>query len=201
MLRDSARRRGHGSRMVAANIVKGAELAIRPADHDERLTRQIEGEELAGSGGLIGAPHRNPVAGENLLALQASDALINVPCSRNGVRLFERRLLIVEGQDIGERVVHSASLSRRAAMERCPRRYTAKPASSSTAVMTTILRKAVTGLGSSSAGNREKMMAAVVEKNPMQASGMATRLPPGRRSAPGGAGRDCRRIIAAKRKR
>ncbi len=122
MLRDSARRRGHGSSMVPANIVEGAKLAIRTTDHDERLTRQIKGEELACSGSLIGAPHRNPVAGKNLLAFQASDALINVPCSRDGVRLFERRLLIVEAQDIGKGVVHSASLSRRAAIERCPRR-------------------------------------------------------------------------------
>src|ERR1700722_8401782 len=197
MLRDSARRRRHGGSMVPANIVEGTKLAIRAANHDQRLTRKIDREELAGSRSLIDAPHRNPVAGKNLLALQASDALINVPGRWNGVRLFERRLLLVEAQDISKRVVHSASLSCRAAIERCPRRYTANPASKSTAVMTTIFTKAVTGLGSSSAGNRERMMAPVVDKNPMQASGMATRLPPGSRIAPDGAGRACSRIIAA----
>src|SRR3984885_4665097 len=185
---------------MTANIVEGAQPPISSANHNERLTSQLKGEKLPRTGGLIHAPDGDPVVAEYLLALQARDTVIDIPGCRKGVSVLKRRLLIVKRQHVGERITHRTTSPVRAArlIERCPRKYTAMPASSTTSVMATILNRATPGLYSCSPGNAERMMAAVVEKKPMQARGIATRFPPGRRSAPAGAGRDCSRIIAAK---
>src|ERR1700722_1311922 len=201
-----SRRRGHNrSRVMAADIVKPAQLTIRSTNHDERFACQLEGEKLPRARNLIDSPNRDPVVGEHLLALQPPDPLIDIPGGGNGVGVLERCFFVIKRQQIGEGIVHSATSPARAARARlidfCPRRYTALPESSNTSVMAMILNSVIPGFLSSSAGNADRTMAAVVEKNPTQASGMATRLPPGKRSAPGGYGTDCSLIMAAKTNR
>ena len=98
MLRDPAGRGSNGRSVMAANIVEGTQLLIRSTNNNERLAGQIEGKELARLGCLIHSPHRNPVAAKNLVALQALDALVHIPGSRDGVGVFERRVLIVKAQ-------------------------------------------------------------------------------------------------------
>src|ERR1700744_827118 len=197
-----SRRRGHNrSRMMAADIVKPAQLSIRSTNHDERFACQLEGEKLPRARNLIDSPNRDPVVGEYLLALELPDALVGIPGSRNSVGVLEGRFLVIQRQQIGEGIVHSATSPARAARARlidfCPRRYTAMPETSNTSVMAMILNSVIPGFRSSSAGNADRIMAAVVEKIPTHANGMATRLPPGRRSAPGGYGTDCSLIMAA----
>src|SRR5580698_3010622 len=182
MLSNSGWRRRNGSRVMAANVIESPQLLISPANHDERLTCQVKGEKLPGIGRLICASHSDPIGAEYLLAFQACDTLIDIPGCRKSVSVLKRRLLIVERQHVGKGIAHSATSPARAArlIERCPRRYTAMPASSTTKVMAIILNSATPGLYSCSPGNAERMMAAVVEKKPTQAKGIATRFPPGR---------------------
>src|ERR1700733_8788739 len=194
MLRNPARRRHDRRGMMAANVIERAQFPISPANNNERLAGQIKSKELPCIDDLVRVSYRNPIVAEHLFALQASNPLINIPCSRDGGSVFQRRLLIVKRQHVSERLVHNAISSLRAEarrIERCPCQYTATPEARSTRVIAKILNSARAGFGSSSAGNMERMIAANVEKNPMQASGMATRLPPGSRRAPDGEGRDC----------
>ena len=98
--------------MVAADVEKGAEFVVRSTDDDERFSGQIEGKKLSCGGHLVRSPDGDPIAAKNLLVLQARDALVHVPGSRNGVRHFERRFLIVKRQNVFDGGIHRVPSSK-----------------------------------------------------------------------------------------
>src|ERR1700749_5047190 len=127
MLSDPARRRHDRRRMMAADIVKRAQLLIGPANDNQRLPSQVKSKKLSCSNNLVHASNRDPVAAEYLFTLQAADPLIHIPRSRNRRSILKRRRLIVERQHVSERRVHNAISSLRAVartIDRCPRQYT-----------------------------------------------------------------------------
>src|ERR1700677_2949900 len=99
--------------MMAADVEKGAEFVVQSTDDDERFSGQIESKKLSCGGYLVRSPDRDPIAAENLLVFEVRDALVHVPGSRNGVRHFDRRFLIVKRQDVFDGGIHRVPSSKR----------------------------------------------------------------------------------------
>src|SRR5271154_5029571 len=112
MLGHAAGRSGHGRRMVAADVEKGAEFVIRATHDDERFPGQIECKKLPCGGRPVRSPDGDPIAAKTLPVLQARDALVNVPGRRNGVRHFKRRVLIVKRQNVFDGGIHGVPSSK-----------------------------------------------------------------------------------------
>ncbi len=96
LFRATLRLGNHGGGMMAADIVKGPQLAIFAADNDERFTCQIGREKLAIVAHLIRAAHDLPRRAEDARALQFRDAGIEIPWRRNRPSFFERVVRIVK---------------------------------------------------------------------------------------------------------
>src|SRR6516162_1748176 len=91
------------SRVMAAYIVEGAQLAIGPADRNDRLVRDCGGYELPEIGDLIGTSDHLPGLAENGGRLELGDPRIYVPGGGNRKRLRERSAIVVAGQDLLQR--------------------------------------------------------------------------------------------------
>ena len=89
--------------VVTADVEKSAQLAILPADHENRLSRNFSGDVLPRRGDLFRSSDHLPGAAENRIALQIGDAFVGVPGTRNGRSLTERLLGVKIGNDFPQR--------------------------------------------------------------------------------------------------
>jgi hypothetical protein len=88
--------------VMAADVIEGAEFAVIAADDHEGFFVDVDGEELAGLLNLIEAADDLPVGGEDTVALELFDALVEIPGRRDGMRFFEGSFGIVEIQDFAD---------------------------------------------------------------------------------------------------
>src|SRR5664279_3133477 len=86
-------------RMMAADVVESAKLAIGGADDDERFASELGGYKLSRTLQLIDAGDHLPSPAEDILLLELCDPLIDIPRGGNGVGLCERTLIVVGKQD------------------------------------------------------------------------------------------------------
>ena len=97
---------GDGSGVMAAYVVKGAQLAVGSAHGKNRLACKFSREEVAGICDLIDAAYDLPVAAKDLLLLQALDCRFEIPGRWDGMRLCEWGGVIVERQQGFEIGIH-----------------------------------------------------------------------------------------------
>src|SRR4029079_11308745 len=58
---------------MPADVVEAAELAVLPADHDDALTGDVDGDEIAGLRGLVGPRDVHPFTEEHPIAVELVD--------------------------------------------------------------------------------------------------------------------------------
>ena len=88
-----------GSGVMAAHVVKGAELAIFTANDKQRLSIHIDREKLAGSLHLIEPSDHLPIDSEYAVAFQLGDARVEIPRSGDRPGSFQWIGRIVHTQD------------------------------------------------------------------------------------------------------
>jgi hypothetical protein len=99
--------------VVPTHIEESAQFAIVPADYYQWFACQLCCEKRAGPCHLVHAPDRNPISPKDLFALQAFDALIQIPGCGNGISLLERSVRSIQIQQLGDRHVSSFSFHAR----------------------------------------------------------------------------------------
>jgi hypothetical protein len=82
--RPTAWLRDHGSRVMTAHIVEGAENAVIPSNHNDGFARDRRRDELPRFADLIGAPDQLPGFAKHIKSLTFRDARIGIPRCRDG---------------------------------------------------------------------------------------------------------------------
>ena len=93
------------SGMVAADVVEGPESAIVAADDDKRFFVHVDGEKVAGFPDLVKAADDLPIACEDGVAFELSDAFVEVPGGRYGPGIFKGVRRIVEIENFSNRLL------------------------------------------------------------------------------------------------
>ena len=104
--------RNHRRRVMTAHVIEGAQRMVGPSDDDDRLSaRKLAGDVIAWINEGVDAPHYLPCPPEHRTTLEIPDPWVDVP--RRGDRgcLRQRRVCMITGDDLGERIWHGRGTS------------------------------------------------------------------------------------------
>ncbi len=95
--------------VMPADVIERSQLAVTAADNDQRLSRELGGNEVARRADLICARDSLPRPSKDFLPFEFSQTLVNVPGGGNGVSVIQRRSIVVRREDVGQGVHRACS--------------------------------------------------------------------------------------------